>query len=178
MAAGSHAFVEEWQRLKTDENICTGKRKETVSYSKGREKGQSLLICPPDYTVIDLETTGLNPGYDEIIEAACVRYRDGQETERITSLIQPENRREDGRFIDPFIESLTGITNQLLETAPLFEEVGEKFWNFLEGEFIVGHNVNFDINFLYDIFFLKNGAGNFKMIFWIPCFCHGEFCRN
>lgn len=123
-----------------------------MAYSKGREKGKSLLICPSDYTVIDLETTGLSPEYDEIIEVACVQYRDGQETERIASLIQPGSRTKDNRFIDPFIESLTGITNHMLETAPRFEDVGEKVWDFLEGEFIVGHNVNFDINFLYDNF--------------------------
>lgn len=123
-----------------------------MAYSKGREKGKSLLICPSDYTVIDLETTGLSPEYDEIIEVACVQYRDGQETERIASLIQPGSRTKDNRFIEPFIESLTGITNHMLETAPRFEDVGEKVWDFLEGEFIVGHNVNFDINFLYDNF--------------------------
>lgn len=50
------------------------------------------------------------------------------------------------------MELRTGITNETLEEAPKFEEVAKTIWEFIKDEIIVGHNVNFDINFLYDIF--------------------------
>lgn len=121
------------------ENKITGKR----------SKGASLLIIPHDYTVVDVETTGYDPRYDEIIEVGCIKYRNFQETARFQTLIQPPKNRL-GEYVDSFIESYTGITNQMLETAPPFVDVANDLCNFLSGELIVGHNVNFDINFLYD----------------------------
>ena len=123
-----------------------------------RFKGSSLLIIPHDYTIIDVETTGYDPRYDEIIEIGCIKYRNFQETSRFQTLIQPPKNRL-GEYVDKFIESYTGITNQMLETAPTFAYVVNKLCNFLSGELIVGHNVNFDINFLYD------SLVNFEVIF-------------
>lgn len=45
---------------------------------------------------------------------------------------------------------MTGITNEMVSNAPRFSQVSSQIWNFLKDELIVGHNVNFDINFLYD----------------------------
>ena len=114
-----------------------------------RYKGSSLLIIPHDYTVVDVETTGYDPRYDEIIEVGCIKYRNFQETVRFQTLIQPPKNRL-GEYVDSFIESYTGITNQMLKTAPPFADIFNDLRNFLSGELIVGHNVNFDINFLYD----------------------------
>ena len=116
-----------------------------------RQKGESVLLIPDDYTVIDLETTGLNPKYDSIIEAACIKYRAGNEVDRFHSLVQPPSNGT-GNFVDDFITDLTGITNDMLENAPVFTAIVNELWNFLSDEFLVGHNVNFDINFLYDNF--------------------------
>lgn len=132
------------------------------------KKGKSLLEIPTNYTVIDLETTGLEPFCDGIIEVACIKYRDGQESSRFESLIQPEPYREylDNdedeptgplRYVDDFIISLTGITNEMLAVAPRFETVAQELYKFLEGETLVGHNVNFDVNFLIEKFMWKCG---------------------
>ena len=116
-----------------------------------RQKGKSLLIIPESYTVIDLETTGLNPRYDYIIEVACIKYRVGKEIDRFHSFIQPP-RDYLGNFVNSFITDMTGITNEILENAPIFSSIANELWDFIDGELIVGHNVNFDINFLYDNF--------------------------
>lgn len=116
-----------------------------------RKKGKSLLLLPKDYTLIDLETTGLDPHWDDIIEVACIKYRSGQEYASYHSLIQPPTD-EDGHYVDPFITDLTGITNEMLTMAPKFEEAADDIWFFLKDELLVGHNINFDINFLYDKF--------------------------
>lgn len=108
------------------------------------KKGQSLLLVPSDFTVVDLETTGLRPTSDRIIEVACIKYRDNVEVDRFTSFANP------GKHINSFITKLTGITNDMVSDAPYFDEIADSVWDFLDGEQIVGHNVNFDINFLYD----------------------------
>ena len=119
-----------------------------------RKKGSSLLQLPTDYTVIDLETTGLDPQYDHIIEVAAVKVRNCEEVSHYSSLVQPPAQDDDGQtyYVDDFITDLTGITNDMLASAPTFEHIKNDLWQFLDGELLIGHNVNFDINFLYDNF--------------------------
>lgn len=107
-------------------------------------KGNSLLEDVNDYVVIDLETTGLDPKWDDIIEVGAVKVLNGEIIDKFQSLVNP------GYPIDPFISSLTGITNEMLSSAPDIEKVLPEFLSFLGGSIVVGHNVNFDINFLYD----------------------------
>lgn len=107
-------------------------------------KGKSLLAFPDSYVVIDLETTGLDPRFDEIIEIAGVRYEYDQETDRFQTLVKPMNE------IDPFITELTGITNEMVQDAPNIEPILPDFLEFIGASVIIGHNVNFDINFVYD----------------------------
>ena len=108
------------------------------------QKGKSLLEFPTSYVAIDIETTGLDPHFDEIIELAAIRIQDGIETDRFQSLVNPECE------INEFIEDLTGITNAMLAEAPTLETALPQFLAFVGKEVVVGHNVNFDINFLYD----------------------------
>ena len=121
-----------------------------------RQKGKSILTIPTDYTIIDLETTGLDTRYDDIIEICCIKYRNNKEISRFSSLVKPTSRFIDDDnneyFVDEFITKLTGITNEMLDSAPLFKDISKKVWDFLNGEIIVAHNANFDINFLYDNF--------------------------
>lgn len=109
-----------------------------------REKGRSLLSLPKNFTIIDIETTGLSPDFDEIIEISAVKVRNDEIIDKLTSLIKPEDE------IDDFITELTGITNDMLKNAPELDSVIDKFIDFIGTDIIVGHNVNFDINFLYD----------------------------
>lgn len=111
-----------------------------------REKGKSLLVQPSSYIVLDLETTGLSTQYDDIIEVAAIKYINGNETEQFHSLVRPEKFTE----LDDFITELTGITDDMLRDAPTFRQILPDFQNFVKDYVIIGHNVNFDINFLYD----------------------------
>ncbi len=108
------------------------------------DKGKSRLEFPSRYVVIDLETTGFDAHYDEIIELAAIRFVDGKEDARFQSLVKPETD------VDSFIAGLTGITNAMLESAPALEDVLPQYREFLGQDVLLGHNVYFDINFLYD----------------------------
>lgn len=107
-------------------------------------KGHSLLTFPNDYTVVDIETTGLSPEYDEIIEICAFKYRGGELVNKYSTLVKPE------REVNDFITQLTGITNNMLASAPSAVDVMQPLYDFIGSDVIVGHNVNFDINFLYD----------------------------
>ena len=108
------------------------------------DKGKSLLTSIQDFTAVDIETTGLSPMFDSIIELSAVRFRSGKEVAAYNQLINPDVE------IDSFITELTGITNEMLVGMPLIDDVLPDFLSFLGDDVIVGHNVHFDINFIYD----------------------------
>lgn len=118
------------------------------------EKGKSLIALPTDYTVIDIETTGLDLFYNSIIEVSAIRVRNSEVQDKFSSLIKPPKRYsfEDGDYyyVDEFITKLTGITNEMLDDAPEVAEVLPEFAKFIGDDILIGHNVNFDINFLYE----------------------------
>ena len=109
-----------------------------------RKKGKSLIKIPSRFVVFDIETTGLNPATDEIIEISAIKVRDNVIEDTFSYLIKPNNE------IPYFITELTKITNEMVENALSIEEVLPRFIDFIEDEILVGHNVNFDINFIYD----------------------------
>ena len=122
-----------------------------IPKTERKEKGKSYIAFPSDYCIVDIETTGLSPEWDDIIEIGAIKYSNGEEIERFQSLIQPLPYK-DGTFVSDFITELTGITNEMLATAPKTEEVISAFSEFIGDQTIVGYNVSFDINFLYDNF--------------------------
>ncbi|MDR0994164.1 MAG: exonuclease [Verrucomicrobiota bacterium] len=107
-------------------------------------KGKSLLDLGSDYMCVDIETTGFDPEYDDIIELAAVRVHAGSVSKSFSSLVNP------GHSLDSFITDLTGITDEMLSTAPPIREVLPQFLSFVGSSVLVAHNANFDINFLYD----------------------------
>ncbi len=116
-----------------------------------------MIALPSEYIVIDTETTGLDYECCDLIEVAAVRYANGTETGRFSSLVKPvpyETLAENGEwvkeYVDEFITKLTGITNEMLEAAPEPDVVIPQFLDFIGDSVLVGHNANFDINFLYD----------------------------
>ncbi len=115
------------------------------------EKGKSILSFPSRYCVVDTETTGLSPEWNDIIEIGAIRYIDGKEVARFQTLVKPYES-EERDWVDDFIAELTGITNDMLVDAPLTEVAIKAFSEFLGEDDVVGYNVNFDINFLYDCY--------------------------
>jgi DNA polymerase III subunit epsilon len=102
-----------------------------------------MLHC---YVLLDLETTGGNAVHDRITEIAAVRFENGVEVARWSTLVNP------GVHISSFIEQLTGISNALVANAPGFEEVAPQLLKLLDGAVLVAHNVRFDHGFLLNEF--------------------------
>lgn len=96
----------------------------------------------PCYVLLDLETTGGNAVHDRITEVAAVRFENGVEVERWGTLVNP------GVRIPPFIQSLTGITDAMVQDAPAFEHVAPRLLKLLDGAVFVAHNVRFDHGFV------------------------------
>lgn len=112
-----------------------------------KEKGNSLLFFPTDYTIVDLETTGYSPLYDSILEMCALKVRNNEIIDTFSSLVNS------GPYVhvDDFIFSLTGITNEMINSAPNIKDVFPGFIDFIGHDIVIGHNINFDINFLYDV---------------------------
>lgn len=94
------------------------------------------------YAVVDIETTGGNASYGKIIEIAIVIHDGNEVVESFSSLVNP------GCSIPPFITSLTGITNRMVEEAPQFEEIAVRVHRMTENKVFVAHSVNFDYSFV------------------------------
>lgn len=109
-----------------------------------KSKGRSIVRIPGHYTVVDTETTGLDPQTDRLIEIAAIRVRAGKEVARFETLVKP------GRKLSKAIVDLTGITDGELTNAPEPQDALRQFMDFLKDDIIVAHNANFDVNFLYD----------------------------
>jgi predicted DnaQ family exonuclease/DinG family helicase len=95
-----------------------------------------------DFVVLDLETTGLDPTTDKIIEIGAIRFKDGLESEIFSTLINP------GVEIPDFINKLTGITNEDVQMAPTLDEQIDPLLSFLVDSTLIGHQVNFDTSFI------------------------------
>lgn len=108
-------------------------------------KARTKLLNVRDYVVIDLETTGLNPTFDDIIEAAAIRIRNGKVVASYQSFSDPGWEREEW---DEFITELTGITWDMVQGAPSNEEVIKEVADFVGKDPVLGHNVCFDLGFL------------------------------
>ena len=97
------------------------------------------------WVAIDVETTGLDPNSDRIIEVGAVKFRGDQTIDKFQSLIDPGADVE----ISEFIEGYTGIRRQDLDAAPSFQDVANDILRFIGSAPIVGHNVRFDLGFLH-----------------------------
>ncbi len=97
----------------------------------------------PAFVSIDLETTGLDPRLDEIIELGAVKYELGREVARYSQLVKPRKK-----FLPAEIVDLTGITNADLKNAPKLEKVAPAFIEFVGKLPILGKNIAFDLGFL------------------------------
>lgn len=94
------------------------------------------------YAIVDIETTG---GYAEnhrMTEIAIIHHDGLQITGRFQTLINP------GRRVPLFITGLTGITNEMVSQAPLFEEIAPEIHEQLKEKVFVAHNAHFDYSFL------------------------------
>ncbi|OAA30955.1 DNA polymerase III PolC [Kosmotoga arenicorallina S304] len=94
------------------------------------------------YVVFDLETTGLNPASDEIIEFGAVKLKGKETIDTFSSLVKPKKEITSETF------EITGINNEMLSEAPALKEVLTSFLKFSEGCILVAHNATFDYRFV------------------------------
>ena len=95
-----------------------------------------------NFVAVDIETTGLSPTSERIIEIGALRVRDGKVEEEFDMLLNPE------RSVGSFITGLTGITDEMLERAPDTESALRAFLDFAGEDALLGHNIDFDYGFL------------------------------
>lgn len=108
---------------------------------------RTRLITLDDYVSLDTETTGYDIYMCEVIEVAAIRYRDGIEVARFSSLMKPDELP-----IPPEVSETTGITDEMLSAAPLPNEVIPRLAEFIGDDALLGHNICFDVNFLDNYF--------------------------
>ncbi len=100
------------------------------------------MDIPMNYVALDIETTGLNPKYDKIIEIGAVRVRNGKMEDTFSSFVNP------AKSLPPRIVELTGIQDADVCKAPYIDEVLDAFLSFAGEDVLLGHNLIFDYSFV------------------------------
>ncbi len=99
-------------------------------------------VPPTLFVIFDLETTGLSPEKDRVIELAAIRIQDGQIKERQSWLINP------GIPIPASSERIHGLSTAMVSSAPAFPHVYTQFVAFVQNGVLLSHNAGFDQRFL------------------------------
>ena len=115
---------------------------------------------------VDLETTGATATSDRITEIGIVEVDADGTVREWQQLVNPGTR------IPPFIEQLTGISNEMVADAPTFESVAAETLRRLEGRLFIAHNARFDYGFL------KNEFKRLGIAFRAPVLCTVKLSRT
>lgn len=94
------------------------------------------------YAIVDIETTGGYAASNDITEIAIVLHDGDKVIRRFESLVKPD------MAIPYYIQSLTGISPDMVADAPRFEELAETVYDLLKDQVFIAHNVNFDYSFI------------------------------
>lgn len=105
------------------------------------------------YVALDLETTGINPSLDKIIEIGMAKVIDGREVATYKTLINPDIH------ISERITEITGITDSMVLDKPVISQIIKDILDFIGDLPLLGHNIIFDYSFL------KKAAVNSNYIF-------------
>jgi DNA polymerase-3 subunit alpha (Gram-positive type) len=95
-----------------------------------------------DYVALDIESTGLNPKYEKIIEIGAARVRKGEITDTFSTFVNP------ARNLPAAITELTKIRNEDVSGAPYIDEIIDKVIEFIGDDVLLGHNLIFDYSFV------------------------------
>lgn len=138
-----------------------------LSIIRLREAGLEVALSQvrwatnPDqvYAVVDIETTGSSKDSSSITEIAVVRMRGSEVIGEWSSLVNPM------RHIPPHITRLTGISNNMVASAPVFDQIADQLMEQLNGSIFVAHNVGFDYGFI------KSAFERMGVSFRMPKYC-------
>ncbi len=131
------------------------------------------------FVALDLETTGLDPQKDTIIEIGAVRFQGDRILDRFSSLVNP------GRKIPLRIQQITGITDRDVVNAPTLAQIAPEILAFVDSGVsgMVAHNASFDLGFMdaANIRFHRPGLDTFELstilLPGMASYSLGELCR-
>ena len=130
--------------------IILGLISSLFSFAENRSNIKSSIVScshSANYVILDIETTGLSPSKDDIIQLSAIQYdTTGSPICCFNSYINPLVPISDR------ISEITGITNNDLRNAPTAGQIEEEFLAFIGENLLVGYNVTFDLRFLNNAF--------------------------
>lgn len=106
------------------------------------ENVESRLLHEADFVVVDVEATGAKTPPCRVMEIGAYRVSGGHIVAEFQTLVNPET------VIPPFIVQLTGITNEMVRSAPIFADIAHDWLDFAGEAVLVAHNAHFDVRFL------------------------------
>jgi DNA polymerase-3 subunit epsilon len=134
------------------------------------------------YAIVDIETTGGHASANGITEIAICIHDGKKVVKRFETLVNPYKE------IPIYISALTGITNEMVQSAPPFEDVAADVYHLIHGKIFVAHNVNFDYSFVryhlaaagYDLQCNKLCTVRLgrKILPGLPSYSLGRLCRH
>ncbi len=104
---------------------------------------EDIDLKESEYTVFDIEATGLTQKYDKIIQIAAIKVKNGMIVDKFNEMINPEFP------LPEFITELTSITDSDLEGKDTIDKVLPRFIEFAKGTILVAHNARYDVGFIY-----------------------------
>ncbi|WP_029905458.1 PolC-type DNA polymerase III [Mycoplasmopsis opalescens] len=107
-------------------------------------------IRAAEYVAFDIETTGLSPKFDELIEFGAVNTNNIYEQPKNEFFIQSP------KLISAFIEEKTGISNEMMKSGLDIKESLQRIYDTLNNKIAIAHNASFDYNFLKEKFRVNN----------------------
>ncbi|EAT11589.1 hypothetical protein HF888_12290 [Bermanella marisrubri] len=125
------------------------RRNQLISLQSLKRNGFDVRVQTTDwkinpeqpYVIVDVETTGGRKEQHRVTEVGMVKVLNGEIVDEWQSLINPM------RHIPQSITRLTGISNEMVSNAPVFDDVADEIAEFCAGSVFVAHNVNFDYGF-------------------------------
>ncbi|MBQ7307799.1 MAG: ribonuclease H-like domain-containing protein [Clostridia bacterium] len=120
-------------------------QEQTDIFSIMEEKSQKDCITKENYVVFDLETTGLSPEEDLIIEISAIKIEAGSMVECFNTFVNPQ------KPIPAEITRITNITDEMVKDAPKDEEIIGDLLKFCQGCTLVAYNAPFDMGFIYKL---------------------------
>ena len=112
----------------------------------------SIKLSSIDFCAVDLETTGVNPAFDKIVEIGAVRFRLDGGNICYQTLVNP------GVHIPENVIRIHGITDTMVSDSPALEVIRDEFFSFIEGTVLVIQNPRFDLSFIDRAFRMSNAA--------------------
>ncbi len=134
---------EEFKRLESEYKF--------LSHARERLLGKSDDLAASPLVVFDLETTGLDPVKNEIIEIGAMKIESGEVRGVFNKLVNP------GAPLPSEIVNITGITDEMLKDAPSIRDVLPEFLEFIGASAMIAHNADFDMPFIREK--LKSNLG-------------------